>query len=209
MNKTLFAAFFACALTLGAFTASAEDFNPQSKLTFNEGKFTSSVPSHLKVIAVSKDKTSLADNLTKAVNLAPEDTSFGYKLNDNKFVSLSDAMKDISVVDSGEGSAAAFKLGDFSAGDTFQFGYAAASDGSDFKSVLTVASDPGYYTGYNPDSFYTLDFAEDPFDGKIEILVMGEPLPASTVTLLVALGAAAALLLYHNKRSQLRVADQA
>ena len=34
--------------------------------------------------------------------------------------------------------------------------------------------------------WYIHDFAEDPFDGRIEVLVMGEPLPSTTVTLFLA-----------------------
>ena len=37
-------------------------------------------------------------------------------------------------------------------------------------------------------SWYPYDFASDPFDGIIEVLVVGEPLPSTTTTLIVALG---------------------
>lgn len=41
----------------------------------------------------------------------------------------------------------------------------------------------------SPYSFwYHTDFAADPFDGRIEPFVVGEPLPPATVTLLIALG---------------------
>jgi len=36
------------------------------------------------------------------------------------------------------------------------------------------------------DYWYTQDFSEDPFDGKIEILVMGEPLPSVPLTLFIS-----------------------
>ena len=39
-------------------------------------------------------------------------------------------------------------------------------------------------------SWYKHDFTEDPFDGRIEVLVMGEPLPTPIVTLLLMLGIA-------------------
>lgn len=45
---------------------------------------------------------------------------------------------------------------------------------------------PGYETPYK--TWYHTDFAEDPFDGLIEIYVVGEPLPPATTTLLIALG---------------------
>ena len=41
----------------------------------------------------------------------------------------------------------------------------------------------------SPYSFwYHTDFAADPFDGRIEPFVVGEPLPPATATLLIALG---------------------
>jgi hypothetical protein len=36
--------------------------------------------------------------------------------------------------------------------------------------------------------WYPYDFASDPFDGIIEVLVVGEPLPSPTTTLIIALG---------------------
>ena len=36
------------------------------------------------------------------------------------------------------------------------------------------------------DYWYIQDFAEDPFDGRIEVLVMGEPLPSVPLTIFVA-----------------------
>ena len=36
------------------------------------------------------------------------------------------------------------------------------------------------------DYWYTQDFSEDPFDGKIEILVIGEPLPSVPLTLFIS-----------------------
>ena len=52
------------------------------------------------------------------------------------------------------------------------------------------------------DYWYTQDFSEDPFDGKIEILVMGEPLPTPILTLFIASIIAFTLAKYrklHNK----------
>jgi len=215
MKKTLFAAFFACALTLGAFTASAADGDQPSKVDLNETKqdnvvvnynFSSKVSEPLRIIAVSKEDIKLKDNLASAA--ARDGATFGYKVNGTEFVPLKQAMENAQVVQAGEGEMASIHLGTFSKDDKFQFGYQ-ADDGSSFHPVFfTVSSDPGFYAGYNPDSFYVNDFAEDPFDGQIEIMVVGEPLPTSTVTILVALGAAAAFLLY-KKRRELRVAGQA
>lgn len=44
-----------------------------------------------------------------------------------------------------------------------------------------------FYGGYSPEGFYKLDFAEDPFDGRIQVLVMGEPLPSQTVSLILGI----------------------
>ena len=44
----------------------------------------------------------------------------------------------------------------------------------------------GFLSPYS--SWYHTDFAEDPFDGRIEPFVVGEPLPPATATLLIALG---------------------
>ena len=47
-------------------------------------------------------------------------------------------------------------------------------------------------------AWYSKDFAADPFDGRIEVLVMGEPLPSTTITFLISI-ALVDLLLYRNK----------
>ena len=36
------------------------------------------------------------------------------------------------------------------------------------------------------DKWYTQDFSSDPFDGIVEVLIMGEPLPSTYVTLFLA-----------------------
>jgi len=108
-----------------------------------------------------------------------------------------------------EGDKAVFPLGSFTSGEAIQFGYA-TTDGQNFSAApVKVASDPGYSYSYDSQNFYTLDFAGSTFDGNIEIIAVGSPLPASTVTLLVALGAAAAMLLYFNRRKQVRISGQA
>ena len=58
---------------------------------------------------------------------------------------------------------------------------------ADPTSFITNLSDPmPAYQMYS--DWYSADFSKDPFDGKIEVLVMGEPLPSPAVTILVALG---------------------
>ena len=53
--------------------------------------------------------------------------------------------------------------------ETFQLGYA-NENGENFESLtvkhFTAAAEANYYASYNADSFYQLDFSEDPFDGK-------------------------------------------
>ena len=182
MNKTFFTAVLACVLAICSFALSAAE------------------------ILQAKMNVDLKNNLTTASTEST--TDFGFlRTRDGKseFVSLSSAMESASVSD---GTATVTLGDDFVSGDTIQFGYANA-DGNDFSSeqfqnVLGVQSDPMFSYSYKSESFYKLDFSEDPFNGKIELFVMGTPLPASTVTLLVALGAAAAFLLYNNRRKLAR-----
>lgn len=69
---------------------------------------------------------------------------------------------------------------------------------NDFSTVVTAPyymprfSNPlwqepdGFLSPYS--SWYHADFAEDPFDGRIEPLVVGEPLPSTTATFLILIG---------------------
>ena len=68
--------------------------------------------------------------------------------------------------------------------------------------ISVLSSDPAYYAGYNADSFYQLDFSEDEFDGRIDVLVVGEPLPSSTVTLILSLAALAVFMGYARRKQQ-------
>lgn len=57
---------------------------------------------------------------------------------------------------------------------------------TEYKMVAyNVNSENNFFAGYATDSFYNTDFAEDPFDGVIQVLVMGEPLPSQTVSLIL------------------------
>ena len=95
-------------------------------------------------------------------------------------------------------------LGKFNAEESFQLGIISNNGFKPF-----ISSEPGYYTSVNENSFYSLDFSENPFDGLTDIYVMGEPLPAPTVTLIVALAAGAAFLLYKNRKQRVLRAEQA
>lgn len=56
-----------------------------------------------------------------------------------------------------------------------------------FQSYMVVDDTmPGYENPYK--AWYDADFAEDPFDGLIEVYVVGEPLPSPLMTLVLALG---------------------
>ena len=187
MNKTLFTAALALVLSISGFVGSlqADENNSLQKYA---GSSSHSIK-NLEIIGnQSSSDMTLTVNLVKAADV--ESSKFGSYLDDH-FVLL------------GEAATAEIPYG-----EPIRFGY--SSNGSVFNPgtvTLNVSSDPGYYAGYQPDGFFHLDFSEDPFNGRIEILIMGEPLPASTVTLLVALGAGALLLLYKNRRG--RNAEQA
>lgn len=68
-------------------------------------------------------------------------------------------------------------------------------------SKWTIDSDNNYVELSPATNFYKVDFSEDPFDGKIQILVMGEPLPSPTTTLICTLGVLG-ILLYCKKRKE-------
>jgi len=188
MNKKLFTTALALVLSVGGFAASLQADDNVLELSKSGTYVTKTLE------LIGEEGMSSAEGLKTKLSQAAEvdGKSVGY-LVDKTFVSLDTAM--------------GFQL---PVGQPIQFGY--GTNAKDFKPRtvtlnVSVTSDPGYYSGYKSDGFFQLDFPEDPFDGTIEIMVMGEPLPASTVTLLVALGAGALLLLYKNRRT--RDAEQA
>ena len=188
MIKTLFTAALALVLMIGGFALSAADES-------------SSAVANL----IAKIDVDLKDNL---INSTPEGKSFGYFLSNGEFTSLATALD--AATPSKESGKATFSLGSFSSDQSIiAFGYGSGKNETGFTGVsVEVVSDPLYYSGYDADGFYHLDFSEDPFDGTIEVLVLGEPLPSSTVTLLVGLAAVAAFLLYNN-RKRMRSLEQA
>ena len=198
MKKTLFTTALACALTIFGFTSFAQN----SAVTFNESDntFSSKVSKNLTLLVATSTDVNLSQNLSAVSSM--ENKTFGYKKNNGPFVSLAQAISEAQVATVGDANVATINLGEFSENDTIQFGL----NGSDnvFKpyTPFKIVSDPGYYGGYNSDSFYQLDFSEDPFDGMVEIFVVGEPLPAPAVTLIVALAAGALFLLYKNRRQR-------
>lgn len=204
MKKSFLAAALACVLSIGGFALFAQEGDaPQEKFSFNSttGVLSSNGVETLKIHAKkSSGKINLSQYL-KARAVTSNNKVFGYKVNGGDFVSLATLL---SSIDSGD-ETMSLTVGTFGKDDAIQFGYAAA-DGKDF---VNVGSDSGFHSGMDTDTFFKLDFSEAPFDGKIEILVSGEPLPSPVVTLLIAFAAGGILLLYNNRRKRAYSAEQA
>ena len=204
MKKTFLATALACVLSVGGFTLfAAEGDASQEKFSFD--KATGVLSSHgVETLIIHAKKSSGKINLSQYLKtraVTPGKKEFGYKLNDNSFVSLATLL---SSIDSGD-ETVSLTVGTFGKDDAIQFGYATA-DGKDF---VNVGSDSGFHSGMDTDTFYKLDFSEAPFDGRIEILVLGEPLPSPVVTLLIAFAAGGIFLLYRNRRKCACGAEQA
>lgn len=195
MKKNLIVAALAGFLTVCGFAASAEDVTVSTP--------TMSVKNPMRVLFIAKPEYNLTQKLTNAQTVVDGKT-MGYIVNPGtssaNFVPLSTALSDVEVTQDSNGYSIA-ALGRFTNGETIQFGY---NTPAGFKAapISVLTSDSGYYAGYNPDSFYQLDFSEMPFDGKIDVLVVGEPLPGTTVTLILSLGALAIFLGYTRRKQQ-------
>ena len=188
MKKTLFTTALALVLSVCGLGASVQAADED--ILIKSGSFA--VDKLAVGVRENNDMSgeALKANLTFAAGA--KEKSFGYLI-DGQFAALSKAIEVPIPLDK-----------------AITFGYGSEEDSSQFTPrtvTLNVNADPAYYTGYKSEGFFHLDFSKNPFDGTIEIMVMGEPLPASTVTLLVALGAGALLLLYKNRRT--RGAEQA
>ncbi len=122
----------------------------------------------------------------------------GYKVNDGGFVSIAEATKVLSTT---KDNVDIVLLGSFSKNDKVELGYKDSSDVFHPSSIV-LTSDSGYFTGYNAESFYQLDFSARPFDGTIEVAIVGEPLPGSTVTLILSLAALAVFMGYARRKQQ-------
>lgn len=193
MKKTLFAAALACALTLGGIVSYAQD-GSSSLVGIDQGTnvFTSKSKSENLYLTIlpKASESSLAMNFAikrgsgDAESLLTAEQIESAKAKDVKGLSLS--------------------LGTFKADESFQLGVVSNNSFEPF-----VSSEPGYYTSVNENSFYSLDFSENPFDGARDIYIMGEPLPAPAVTLIVALAAGATFLLYKNRKQRVLCSEQA
>ena len=191
MKKTLFTAALACAMTIFGFAASLQAQDSAVREQVKSGQYSTQLLKLIDTNAASG--ASLTANLVKVPSV--EGKSFGY-LQGNEFVSLGDAVEQVQLP--------------YNQGIKFGYGVADSEDPKfEPRTVsLKVSSDPGYYGGFDQEGFYQLDFSEDPFDGKIEIII-AQPLPAPTVTLLVALAAGAVFLLYKNRRQRFIQTEQA
>ena len=194
MKKTLFTAALAFVLSLCGFVLSAQtESNTQAPVQSSN---------LLKLVVASKTD---AENLILGLSNLNENNSqpevFGYKVN-GEFCSLASALQ--IAENAGATESATNLLGSFSRDTEYAFGFENETGFNPVGPTLHVASDPLFYGEFSSEGFYQLDFSKDPFDGMIDIYVMGEPLPASTVTMLIALAAAGAFLLYRNRKARER-----
>lgn len=213
MNKSFFTVALACVLSIGGLTASAENITQHTVASFNgeTGVVSSKGSETLKILLKNPSNNMKLSASLKAIATSG-DKEFGYlqtSESGSKFVSLATSLETLGSTTSVDSAkVASVTLGKFEKGNTFKFGYG-DSNGNFTPVPVVIESDAGFHGGYDVDPFFRLDFSEEPFDGNIEVLVMGEPLPASTVTLLVALAAGAGLLLYNNRRRHAPRIEQA
>jgi len=73
-----------------------------------------------------------------------------------------------------------------------QFNYSDIPVPNQYYEYTIDTTPDGYISPYK--AWYEQDFASDPFDGRIEVLVMGEPLPSASQTMILTLGVLAILL---------------
>ena len=207
MNKKIIMAALAGILTVCVISLSAQD-KAQEEAATVEAKEEAvtveaiSAKNTMKILAVAKPTYDLGAKLTEAQN--DESNTFGYILNpdsDNpQFVTLSEALAEKSVTNDGTNDVVSF--GRFAKGDKVQFGYKDSDNKFNPATINVISSDSGYYSGYNAQGFYTLDFSERPFDGEIEVLIIGEPLPSSAITLILALALVAGYMGYNYRKQR-------
>ena len=85
-----------------------------------------------------------------------------------------------------------------------QFNYSDIPATNQYYEYAIDTTPDGYINPYK--AWYEQDFASDPFDGRIEVYVMGEPLPSATQTVFITL-AVLGILLYcrDTKWKQLKI----
>lgn len=196
MSKKFFMAALAGFLTVGAFALSAQEQETVGALTAKD---------NMRILAIARPNTNLATKLTTIRGAAEDGRTRGYLVKSGTaetFVPLSEAISENVAVSTDANGNELVSLGSFAKGDSVQFGFQNAQGGFSPMSISVLSSDPAYYAGYNADSFYQLDFSEDAFDGQIDVLVMGEPLPSPTVTLILSLAALALFMGYSRRKQQ-------
>ena len=191
MKKTFLTAALACVLSVfGGFTLSADEIDALVDKFISENapglsaSKVEKIKSHARKYAGKVDM----NKYMKAKSVISNKKGLGYKMNNNDLGSLATLL---DAIDSGD---EAFPIGTFGQDDLLQLENAGAGNG-----FVSIGSDSGFHSGMDTDTFFKLDFPEDPFDGRIEVLVAGEPLPSPAVSLLIAFAAGAAFL-YHNDR---------
>ena len=211
MSKKFFIAALAGFLTVCSFAVSAQEENtaPAAQTAPKETVDSLKAQDAMRIYAVSNSATDLASLLTSAKSYTSEDgRTLGYLLSKNgakTFVSLADAIGNNQVREPDGYKFNVVELGKFDKNDSVKFGLGDPDNPEAFKEAsinVLNNSDALYRTGYNAESFYQLDFSEVPFDGKIDVLVVGEPLPGSTVTLLLSLAALAVFMGYARRKQQ-------
>ena len=200
MNKKFIMAALAGVMTVCGFTLSAED-----PVIIEKGQVESlDAKAKMRIVAIARPNTNFTEKLTTVRGDTEGGLTRGYLIKSGSsetFVPLSSAIPASVNVSKDATGNELVSLGRFEQGDTIQFGFK-DENGFTPMQISVLSSDPAYYAGYNADSFYQLDFSEDEFDGRIDVLVVGEPLPSSTVTLILSLAALAVFMGYARRKQQ-------
>lgn len=200
MNKKFIMAALAGVMTVCGFTLSAED-----PVIIEKGQVESlDAKAKMRIVAIARPNTNFTEKLTTVRGDTEGGLTRGYLIKSGSsetFVPLSSAIPASVNVSKDATGNELVSLGRFEQGDTIQFGFKDENGFSPMQ-ISVLSSDPAYYAGYNADSFYQLDFSEDEFDGRIDVLVVGEPLPSSTVTLILSLAALAVFMGYARRKQQ-------
>ena len=208
MNKKFFVAALAGVMTVCGFALSAQEpaqEQAQEQTVTKIGEVKSlDAQEKMRIVAIAHPNTNLASKLTTVRGATADGLTRGYLIKSGSsetFVPLSSAIPASVNVSKDATGNELVSLGRFEQGDTIQFGFK-DENGFTPMQISVLSSDPAYYAGYNADSFYQLDFSEDEFDGRIDVLVVGEPLPSSTVTLILSLAALAVFMGYARRKQQ-------
>lgn len=205
MNKQFIMAALAGVMAFCGFAVSAQESEQAAVKKTGEVE-SLKAQDKMRIVAIARPDTNLTSKLTTVRGETEGGLTRGYLVKSGTgaatFVPLSEAISENVAVSTDANGNELVSLGSFAKGDSVQFGFQNAEGGFTPMSISVLSSDPAYYAGYNADSFYQLDFSEDPFDGKIDVLIMGEPLPSPTVTLILSLAALALFMGYSRRKQQ-------